>query len=114
MRWIRIQMVLMLLFLMASVKVYATHIRAGEIIAELIDCQSNRYRFTLIGYTDTGSSVLFGAGDMKFGDGSPPIGFTPGSPDFFQDLGDEVALNIFYAEHTFPGPGTYTVYLPRI
>lgn len=109
MRWIRIQMVLMLLFLMASVKVYATHIRAGEIIAELIDCQSNRYRFTLIGYTDTGSSVLFGAGDMKFGDGSPPIGFTPGSPDFFQDLGDEVALNIFYAEHTFPGPGTYTV-----
>jgi len=94
---------------MASLRSYATHIRAGEIIAELLDCTSNTYRLTLVGYTDTGSPVLYGGGEMKFGDGSPPVNFTPGSPDYFQDLGDEVALNIFYAQHTFPGPGTYTV-----
>jgi hypothetical protein len=81
MRRFRITLVLVVLFLMATVRVYATHIRAGEIIAELLDCQSNTYRFTLIGYTDTGSTVLFGGGEMKFGDGSPPIGFTAGNPD---------------------------------
>ena len=92
-----------------TVRSFATHIRAGEIIAELIDCQSRTYRFSLIGYTDTGSSVLYGGGDMDFGDGSAPITFEVGSPDFFQDLGDEVALNIFYATHTFPANGTYTI-----
>lgn len=109
MRSIRIRILLLALFLMATLRSYATHIRAGEIIAELLDCTSNTYRFTLIGYTDTGSTVLFGGGQMKFGDGSAPINFTAGEPDYFQDLGDEVALNIFYAQHTFPGPGTYIV-----
>lgn len=87
----------------------ATHIRAGEIIAQLIDCQSNTYRISLIGYTDTGSTVLFGGGEMDFGDGSNLQRFEAGNPDVFQDLGDEVALNIFYVNHTFPGPGTYTI-----
>jgi gliding motility-associated-like protein len=98
-----------MLLLVASERTYATHIRAGEIIAELLDCTSNTYRFTLIGYTDTGSTVEWGGGEMNFGDGSPPINFSVGNPDFFQDLGDEVALVIFYAQHTFPGPGTFTV-----
>jgi len=109
MRKLMARMFILALFMMGAVHSYATHIRAGEIIAELLDCTSNTYRFTLIGYTDTGSTVLFGAGEMNFGDGSPPITFTPGSPDYFEDLGDEVALNIFYTIHTFPGPGTYTV-----
>lgn len=106
---LRAGLMCILLFFAVDIHTYATHLRAGEIIAELLDCTSNTYRFTLILYTDTGSPVLAGGGEMRFGDGSPPVDFTPGSPDYFQDLGDEVALNIFYVQHTFPGPGTYTV-----
>jgi gliding motility-associated-like protein len=109
MRRYRIYFILFGLLLLTSIRTYATHIRAGEIIAELLDCQSNTYRFTLVGYTDTGSTVEYGGGQMNFGDGSPPINFSVGNPDYFQDLGDEVALVIFYAQHTFPGPGTYIV-----
>lgn len=90
-------------------KGWSTHIRAGEIIASLIDCQSNTYKFSLIGYTDTGSDVVFGGGVMDFGDGSQTWHPNPGHPEVFQELGDEVALNIFYVTHTFPGPGTYTI-----
>ena len=87
----------------------ATHIRAGEITAELISCQNLTYRFTLVGYTDLTSDVLFGGGIMDFGDGTTYEEFTPGSPDVYEDLGDEIALNIFYVDHTFPGPGIYTI-----
>lgn len=86
----------------------ATHIRAGEITAELISCQNLSYKFKLIGYTDLTSDVKFGGGVMDFGDGSTQE-FEAGNPDYFQDLGDEIALNIFYAEHTFPGPGVYKI-----
>ncbi len=100
--------VLVILFA-GVVRSFATHIRAGEILAELIDCQSNTYRISLIGYTDTGSTVVFGGGEMDFGDGSEIQTFDAGNPEIFQDLGDEVALNIFFTTHTFPGPGTYKI-----
>ena len=86
----------------------ATHIRAGEITAELISCQNYSYKFTLTGYTDLTSDVLFGGGEMNYGDGNIDT-FEAGQPDFFQDLGDERAINIFYSQHTFPGPGIYTI-----
>lgn len=98
---------LSLLSLIHEVK--ATHIRAGEITAELISCQNLTYKFTLVGYTDLTSDVLFGGGIMNFGDGTTYEKFTPGSPDVYEDLGDEIALNIFYVDHTFPGPGIYTI-----
>lgn len=86
----------------------ATHIRAGEITAELISCQNYSYKFTLTGYTDLTSDVKFGGGEMKYGDGTFDT-FEAGNPDYFEDLGDEIAINIFYSQHTFPGPGMYTI-----
>jgi hypothetical protein len=89
-------------------KAMATHIRAGEITAQLISCQNYSYRFFITGYTDTGSDVLFGGGEIKYGDGATDS-FETGNPDIFEDLGDEIALNIFVKEHTFPGPGIYKI-----
>ena len=53
-----------------SFKNYATHIRAGEIIAKRVSNTSLTYEFTIIGYTDTGSDVQFGGGKFDFGDGN--------------------------------------------
>ncbi|MCC5929802.1 MAG: gliding motility-associated C-terminal domain-containing protein [Cyclobacteriaceae bacterium] len=90
-------------------QVKATHIRAGEITAEVISCQTFTYRITIYGYTFTGSPVLFGGGELTMGDGSEPKTFSTGDYDFFQDLGDQIAVNVFIVEHTFPGPGVYTI-----
>lgn len=89
--------------------VLATHIRAGEIVAVRISNSNLTYTFTVIGYTDTGSSVIFGGGEIDFGDGTvlnladnaDASGTTP--------LEDEVAYNYFEITHTFAGPGKYTV-----
>ena len=59
------------ILLLITVAAEATHIRAGEIIAELISCQSYTYRFRIIGYEDTGSDVEFGNGEIFFGHGDP-------------------------------------------
>jgi gliding motility-associated-like protein len=86
----------------------ATHIRAGEVTATLISCQNYTYRFTITGYTDLGSDVKFGGGEINFGDGVIET-FETDKPDYEEDLGDLRAIVIFYKEHTFPGPGIYKV-----
>lgn len=89
----------------------ATHIRAGEIIAELINCQSYTYRFRVIGYEDTGSDVEFGNGEIYFGHGDPEDLSTEN--DFFtrEEIDNEKLIRVseFVITHTFPGPGEYTI-----
>ncbi len=89
-------------------KANATHIRAGEITAQLISCQNYSYRFTITGYTNTGSDVIFGGGEINFGDGTIET-FPTGEFDYFKDLGEQKAINIYYKTHTFPGPGIYKI-----
>lgn len=91
-------------------RAYATHIRAGEITATLVNCNSNTYLITITGYTDTGSQVQFGGGELNFGDGRR-IEFIEGATDWAdkRDLGNGVAITKFVIEHTFPGPGRYTI-----
>ncbi|MEM8893975.1 MAG: gliding motility-associated C-terminal domain-containing protein, partial [Bacteroidota bacterium] len=89
---------------------YSTHIRAGEIIARRVSNSSLTYEFTIIGYTDTRSTVVFAGGEVDFGDGT----IIPILEDevFFQetiDIGDEIAVNTFKIEHTFQAPGVYTI-----
>ncbi|MEO9966487.1 MAG: gliding motility-associated C-terminal domain-containing protein [Reichenbachiella sp.] len=87
----------------------ATHIRAGEIVAVRTSNSSLTYKFTVIGYTDTGSSVIFGGGDIDFGDGTV-VNLTEGSDsNGTTPLEDEVAYNFFEITHTFSAPGKYTV-----
>ncbi|MEM6524909.1 MAG: gliding motility-associated C-terminal domain-containing protein [Bacteroidota bacterium] len=52
---------------------YATHLRAGEIIARRVNCQARTFEITIIVYTDTGTEVRFGEGLLDFGDGSEPF-----------------------------------------
>lgn len=96
--------------LILSGRTMATHIRAGEIQVKTIDCENHVYKIIISGYTDTGSSVQFGNGKLQFGDGTG-IEFIEGSHAFKEkkDLGNELALNIFEVEHTYPGPGKYSI-----
>lgn len=88
----------------------ATHIRAGDIRVKVIDCENHVYQIIITGYTDTGSSVQFGNGELHFGDGTG-IEFIEGSHDFKEkkDLGYGLAMTQFEVNHTYPGPGVYSV-----
>lgn len=103
--------IVLLLFILAAVhELAATHIRAGEIIARRISNSSLTYEFTIIGYTDTRSSVRFGGGEVNFGDGT--ILSILENDVFFQEtvnLGDNIAVNTFKVQHTFQAPGAYTI-----
>jgi hypothetical protein len=63
----------LLLILIAFVNVNATHLRAGEITMQRVSCTSLTFRITITVYTDTGSPIKFGDGELNFGDGSDPI-----------------------------------------
>lgn len=90
-------------------KTFATHIRAGEIVAIRTSNASLTYKFTVIGYTDTGSSVIFGGGEIDFGDGTV-LNLTEAAENSgTTPLEDEVAYNFFEITHTFAAPGKYTV-----
>lgn len=89
--------------------VHATHIRAGELRAERVSSSSLTYKFSLIGYADTGSQVAMGGGHIDFGDGTEGELF-----DFFNyqledDLGGGVKRNQMDFTHTFQVPGTYVI-----
>ncbi len=88
---------------------WATHIRAGEIIAERISVQTLTYRIIVVGYTDTRSSVIFGPGTINFGDGREDQLNTESDFSLVESLGDQIEKNTFVITHTFQGPGTYTI-----
>jgi hypothetical protein len=88
---------------------WATHIRAGEIIAERVNVQTLEYRITVVGYTDTRSSVIFGPGVINFGDGREVRLDTESDFSRVEDLGDQIEKNTFVITHTFQGPGKYKI-----
>ena len=100
-----------LLSLGSSTLVQATHIRAGEIIAERISCVGFKYRITIIGYEDTKSTVEFGEGILDLGFGDEIMLDTEN--DFFDrtivDNQNLVRRSIFVIERDFPGAGQYTI-----
>ncbi|MBN8578788.1 MAG: gliding motility-associated C-terminal domain-containing protein [Cytophagales bacterium] len=103
--------ILILLLFCAPVSLWATHIRAGEITLRRVDCTSLTFIVTINMYTDTGSPIKFGDGDLKFGDGSPTIK-TPERPNTFPpglNLPNEVGFVTYSVTHTFPGPGRYII-----
>ncbi len=104
---------LLLIFFISNffyLEIYATHIRAGEIIARRISNTSLTYEFTIIGYTDTGSDVQFGGGKFNFGDGNliEVLEDKAISMEKF-NLENQIALNLYKIVHTFQAPGRYVV-----
>ncbi|MEQ1586956.1 MAG: gliding motility-associated C-terminal domain-containing protein, partial [Cyclobacteriaceae bacterium] len=89
--------------------VLATHLRAGEITLQRVSCTGLTFRITITVYTDTGSPIKFGDGELNFGDGSEPH-ITPSIDNTLRpDLGPEVGTVSYTIEHTFGGPGKYTI-----
>lgn len=91
------------------VSVWATHIRAGEITLRRTDCTSLTYIVTINMYTDTGTPIRFGDGELRYGDGSP-VHITPTIQNSnLPGLPNEVGFVTYSIEHTFPGPGRYII-----
>lgn len=104
----KIRFLLLSLLTLVSSFAHATHIRAGEVIAERITGLT--YKFTFIGYRDV-EGVLFGQGIFSFGDGTfygddddEPIPWVEPI-----DLGNGVEKWQFSVTHTYSGGQNYLV-----
>lgn len=105
----RYSLLIIIGFLATVHQAMATHIRAGEIIAERISVQALTYRITVVGYTDTGSSVIFGPGEINFGDGRTEVLNTESEVSTVESLGNQIEKHTFIIIHTYQGPGNYTI-----
>lgn len=109
MRRLKKTLLLFIFFGFWSYQTLATHLRAGEITITRISCTSLTFRITITVYTDRGSEINFGDGDLNFGDGSA-IFRTPNTEETPRpDLGPEVGIVVWSITHTYPGPGKYIV-----
>ena len=86
---------------------FAHHLRAGDVTARLVSCQSNTYIITVTGYTDTRIGLEFGYEILDMGDGTYINLDT--CEAIKKDLGENVTVKVIQIEHTFPGPGEYTI-----
>ena len=87
----------------------ATHLRGGYIRAESTGSSSLTYKIQIVAFTDTGSSVQFGSGEISFGDGEVyriEEGAVVGETI---NVGDETANQLIEITHTYPAFGTYTI-----
>ncbi|MDQ3393632.1 MAG: gliding motility-associated C-terminal domain-containing protein [Bacteroidota bacterium] len=102
--------------LLCSVTSFATHIRAGEIIA----VRENRdgtpanltltYKFTLVLYTDDSSPVPAGGGKINFGDGTGEFDLNDVAEITTKvRLGENISLNTFIFYHTYPNTQEFRI-----
>lgn len=89
----------------------ATHLRAGEITVERVNCSSLTFRITVTVFTNTiNTNVLFGGEDdwLDFGDGKRML--VPEQPNIDRaDLGEGIATASFTITHTYSGNGKYVI-----
>jgi hypothetical protein len=90
---------------------YATHLRAGEITVERVNCSSLTFRITVTVFTNTiNTNVLFGGEDdwLDFGDGKRML--IPEQENVLRpDLGDGIATASFTITHPYSGNGKYVI-----
>lgn len=105
-----------LLMLLIGQECWATHIRAGELTALRISQSSLRYRFTLVVYRDTESTVRVGEdGFVNFGQsrilrGTDELVSNSVLGRFeITDIGNNTQKVVIQWDHTFDGPGVYVV-----
>lgn len=103
--------VIMLFTFFIVIESSATHLRAGDIVAERVNC-GRTFKITITVYTNTGSTVRFGGEQdiINFGDGTwelvPETENTP-RPDL--DAEGTVATAQYVVFHTYPSTGTYII-----
>lgn len=98
----------LLLFLLIGTLVFATHNRAGEISIEQTDVLT--IRATITTYTKTSSSQA-DRDSLTFiwGDGTETTVARANGDGNGEPLENDVKYNIYIAEHTYPGLGTYVI-----
>jgi gliding motility-associated-like protein len=107
-------------FTLFSVKAFATHNRAGEIIVEQINgCSSNSVRAIIHTYTKTSKpNADRDTLTLCWGDAantcvqvprSNGIQTDPNFPPPGEELPNDIKYNEYVAEFTYDGPGTYTI-----
>jgi gliding motility-associated-like protein len=97
---------LLVFFFAQASPLMATHNRAGEITFEQIGPLT--LKVTITTYTKS-SSVAADRDSLliEWGDGSSQV--VPRSNGRGQELGNDIKLNLYIAEHTYPGRSTYTL-----
>jgi gliding motility-associated-like protein len=96
----------LLILLCANVVAYATHIRAGDLVAERISNTSLTYRFTLTIYRDVGGVEADKEVTFDFGDGSTakvPIASRSNLPQFSTEV---ITYSVV---HSYSGANLYNV-----
>ena len=82
---------------------YATHDRAGEITYRHVS--NFTYEFTIITYTYTPSPADRPEIEVLWGDGTSSIIERHSKTS----VGEDISKNVYYATHTFPSIGNYTI-----
>ncbi len=101
------------LLLVTGIRSYATHLRAGEIVAVRENCNSLTFIITVTVYTNTkNTTVLFGGDQdiLNFGDGETVL--VPETENTIRlDLNPDgtVATASYTISHTYSGNGTYVI-----
>lgn len=95
--------------MLIPIKSNATHLRAGEITIQRLSCTSLTFRICITVYTNTGSDIKFGEGLLDYGDGSQPHTTPIVENTLRPDLGPEIATVTYCIDHTYGGPGKYTI-----
>jgi hypothetical protein len=98
--------------MVSTLKLQATHLRAGQIRVERIGCSSLQVKVTVTVYTDTGCGggcVLFGGPQdvLDFGDGA--VVLVPETANTPYPGAVNVGIASYTTTHTYPGPGRYIV-----
>ncbi len=87
----------------------ATHVKGGYIRAAQTSASNREFAIQLVGYTDTGSAVAFGGGEIDFGDGRLARVDEEALSRETIDLGNGVAKHIYTIAHSYQAPGTYLI-----
>lgn len=91
---------------------FATHLRAGEIQVNRVG-NGLTYAITITIFTNSGSTILFGANTgfedvLDFGDGTQMQ--VPETQSILRpDLGPNIGVASFIVIHTYPAPGSYLI-----
>ena len=90
---------------LATIISEATHLRAGQITLKQVS--ELTYTVTLKIFTNTGSFIRFGDGELNFGDGSSVL-ITP-TLDNSATPDPKIGVVNYSITHTFPGVGTFVI-----
>jgi gliding motility-associated-like protein len=97
-----------IIFLLLTTSVFATHNRAGEITYEQISLYF--YKATITTYTVTSSPADRPELELFWGDGTSSILPRASFQDNHGGPGSDIRKNIYIGFHTYPGPSVYKMF----